>query len=71
MVAPIILLDGVVPFPDVVHLDMHVAVPRGTTIEAANRIAEAVHARVHRESGGACCTIHVEPETAPVPAGVA
>jgi cation diffusion facilitator family transporter len=47
--------------PDVVHAGLHLVVPRGLPVEEAHRIAEAVRAKVHKETDGHYCVIQVEP----------
>lgn len=44
-----------------VHLEMHIAVPRGTIIEEADRIAEQVDRELGKTIAHAYCTIHVDP----------
>jgi len=44
-----------------VHLEMHIEVPRGTSIEEADRIAEHVDEELGNEIEHAYCTIHVDP----------
>lgn len=46
--------------PDTVHTGMHIEVQRGTAIEEADRIAEEVRERIHRETGCLYCVIHVD-----------
>lgn len=46
--------------PEVVHAGMHIEVPRGTTIEEADRISEEAHKRIHAENKDSFCVIHVE-----------
>lgn len=53
--------------PDVVHAGLHLVVPRGTPVEEAHRIAEAVRARVHEQTEGHYCVIQVEPASAAEP----
>jgi ferrous-iron efflux pump FieF len=47
--------------PDIVHAGMHIEVRRGTAIEEADRIAEEVQKRIHKDSEAGFCTIHVDP----------
>jgi len=47
--------------PNVVHTGFHIEVAKGTPIEEADRIAEAVKERVSRETGCQHCVIHVDP----------
>lgn len=48
--------------PDMVHLEMHVAVAPGTSIEDADRIADEVQDRLSAEGGCRYCTVHPEPD---------
>jgi cation diffusion facilitator family transporter len=48
--------------PDAVHVSMHIAVRRGTPIEEADRVAQAVGKRVHQRVTPGYCLIHVDPE---------
>ncbi len=48
--------------PDIVHAGFHIEVARGTPIEEADRIAEAVQAKVGKETGCQYCVIHVDPK---------
>jgi cation diffusion facilitator family transporter len=53
--------------PNVVHAGMHIEVAGGTIIEEADRIAEEVQTRVHKDAEVRYCVIHVDaapPETA-------
>ncbi|HEY5982583.1 MAG TPA: cation diffusion facilitator family transporter [Anaerolineales bacterium] len=47
--------------PDVVHAGMHIEVKRRTPIEAADRISQQVHDRVHEAADMGFCVIHVDP----------
>lgn len=46
---------------DTVHAVMHILVKRGTPIEEADRIAQEVRAKIHDETNGLYCIIHVDP----------
>jgi len=46
---------------DIVHVDFHIEVARGTKIEEADRIAEEVREKVHQIASGRYCVIHVDP----------
>ena len=46
--------------PDRVHMGMHIEVQRGLPIEEADRIAEEVREKVHRQVSGQYCVIHVD-----------
>lgn len=46
--------------PDTVHTGMHITVQRGLPIEEADRIAEAVRARVQQATACHYCVIHVD-----------
>lgn len=46
--------------PGTVHTGMHIEVRRGMPIEEADRIAEEVRERIHRETGCLYCVIHVD-----------
>jgi len=46
---------------DVVHVDFHIEVVKGTPIEEADRIAEEVREKVHQIASGRYCVIHVDP----------
>ncbi len=46
--------------PDIIHLGMHIDVPKGTPIEEAARIAEKVRMRVHESIKGGYCFIHMD-----------
>lgn len=48
---------------DVVHLGMHIDVARGTPVEAADDITEAVREAIHERIPGAYCVIHVDAAT--------
>jgi ferrous-iron efflux pump FieF len=50
--------------PSMVHLEMHVAVARGTPIEDADQIADEVERRLATDGGCEYCTVHVEPDRA-------
>ncbi len=47
--------------PDVVHVDFHIEVAKGTPIEEADRIAEEAREKVHQIASGRYCVIHVDP----------
>ncbi len=47
-----------------VHLEIHIEVPRGMTIEEADRIAEQVDGELGKAIEHAYCTIHVDPAEA-------
>lgn len=47
---------------DVVHVDFHIEVAKGTPIEEADRIAEEVRDKVHQIASGRYCVIHVDPQ---------
>ena len=47
--------------PGMVHLEMHVGIAPGTTIEDADKIADEVELRLAAEGGCQYCTVHVEP----------
>jgi cation diffusion facilitator family transporter len=55
------LLRGQMVGPGEVHLELHFKVDRGMTIEAADKIAEEVHRRIHQETSCRYCSIHVDP----------
>jgi len=46
--------------PDRVHMGMHIEVQRGLPVEEADRIAEEVREKVHRQVSGQYCVIHVD-----------
>ena len=46
--------------PEIVHAGLHIEVQRGIPIEEADRIAEEVRERLHRETGCLYCVIHVD-----------
>jgi divalent metal cation (Fe/Co/Zn/Cd) transporter len=48
--------------PGMVHLEMHVAVAPGTSIEDADRIADEVESRLATDGGCQYCTVHAEPD---------
>jgi cation diffusion facilitator family transporter len=48
--------------PGMVHLEMHVAVAPGTSIEDADRIADEVQSRLATDGGCQYCTVHAEPD---------
>jgi len=48
--------------PEMVHLEMHITVAPGTSIEEADKIADVVSARVMENGGCQYCTFHVEPD---------
>ena len=48
--------------PESLHGEMHVVVRRGTSIEEADRIAEAVRDQVEQATGCGHCLIHMDPE---------
>jgi cation diffusion facilitator family transporter len=50
--------------PDTVHADIHIEVRQGLPIEEANRIADEVHAQVHKDTNAAFCVIHAHPQEA-------
>lgn len=52
--------------PGMVHLEMHVAVAPATSIEDADRIADEVQDRLTAEGGCQYCTVHAEPDHAPI-----
>lgn len=47
--------------PDTFHTSLTILVKRGITIEAADDIAEEVHAKLHTVLGCQYCNIHVDP----------
>ncbi len=47
--------------PGIIHTGFHIEVDRGMSLEEANRIAEEVHRKVHKEVGCHYCFIHVDP----------
>jgi len=49
--------------PQMVHLEMHVAIAPGTTIEDADKIADEVEHRLATDGGCQYCTVHVEPDS--------
>jgi len=51
--------------PGMVHLEMHVAIAPGTTIEDADQIADEVERRLATDGGCQYCTVHVEPDQTP------
>ena len=53
--------------PGTIHTGFHIEVDRGTPVEEADRIAEAVHVKVHEAMGCQYCFIHMDP--APQPEG--
>jgi len=48
--------------PGMVHLEMHVGIAPGTTIEEADKIADEVELRLADEGRCEYCTVHVEPQ---------
>ncbi|MBW6463240.1 MAG: cation diffusion facilitator family transporter [Firmicutes bacterium] len=50
--------------PEIIHTDMHIEVPRGITIEEADRIAEEVRDLIHKNTGCRYCGIHIDPADA-------
>jgi len=48
--------------PNMVYAGFHINIANGTPIEAADRIAEEVQARVRKDPGCQFCIIHVDPE---------
>ncbi len=50
--------------PETVRAGMHIEVEPGLSIVEADRIAEEVRRRVHRDTGCRYCVIHVDPATA-------
>jgi cation diffusion facilitator family transporter len=59
--------------PDMAMITMHLEVPRGITIEAADGIGEAVRRKVYKELKVRYCFVHVDPEgthDTDVPAGL-
>ena len=46
--------------PDTVHIGMHIEVQKGMPVEEADRIAEDVREKVHREVKGGYCVIHMD-----------
>ena len=48
--------------PERLHGEMHIVVPRGTAIEEADRIAEAVRAQITHATGCRHFLFHVDPE---------
>lgn len=56
--------------PDTVRAGMHITVPRGITVEAADRIAEEVQEKLHEATGCGYCVVHVDAsEGSPHPPG--
>lgn len=51
--------------PDAVHIEMHITVPRGITIEAANEISKEVSRRILAATTCRDLIIHVDPERLP------
>ena len=51
--------------PDIVHVDFHMEVAKGTPIEEADRISHEVDERVSRETSCQYCVIHVDPAGIP------
>jgi len=47
--------------PEMIHAGMHVEVPKGTSIEEADRIAHEVERRVHTDLEAGFCFVHVDP----------
>jgi len=47
--------------PDLVHVDFHIEVAKGTPIEEADRMSHEVDEKVSRETGCQHCVIHVDP----------
>lgn len=47
--------------PETIHVDMHIQVERGQTIEDADAIAEEVCEKVNSEAGCPYCVIHIDP----------
>jgi len=54
-------LRGQLVGPGDVHLELHIKVDRGITIEAADAVAEEVHRRIHAQTGCRYCAIHADP----------
>jgi cation diffusion facilitator family transporter len=48
--------------PGMMHLEMHVGIAPGTTIEDADKIADEVELRLAAEGECQYCTVHVEPD---------
>jgi cation diffusion facilitator family transporter len=48
--------------PDMIRLTMHLEVPRGITVEAADNIGEAVRRKIYKELKVRYCFVHVDPE---------
>jgi cation diffusion facilitator family transporter len=46
---------------DIVHAGMHIEVPRGISIEEADRITHGVEARIHPGISPGYCVIHTDP----------
>ena len=51
--------------PEATHVELHIAVSRGTPIEEADRIAEEATERIRTISGCEYCTIHIDPVPLP------
>jgi len=49
--------------PETVRAGMHIEVQLGLPIEEADRIAEEVRQRMHRDTGYRYCVIYVDPAT--------
>ena len=47
--------------PDIVHAGMHIEVPRGTSIEEADRITHEVEEKIHPGISPGFCFIHADP----------
>jgi ferrous-iron efflux pump FieF len=54
-------LRGQMVGPGETHLELHIRVDRGITIEAADAIAEEVHRGIHEQMGCRYCSIHADP----------
>ncbi|MHB1417327.1 MAG: cation diffusion facilitator family transporter [Chloroflexota bacterium] len=54
--------------PGDVHVDMHIGVRRGITVEEAHRIGELVERRVRAAVGCRYCSVHVDPTPEDEPA---
>ncbi len=47
--------------PNILHIGLHIEVPKGTVIEVADQIAEVVKQRIESEIGCRLCVIYVDP----------
>jgi len=52
--------------PGIVHAGFHIEIARGTPVEAADRIAEEIQAKIGKETGCRYCVIHADPKTVEV-----